>query len=222
MSLLLFHLAIALSLLRFTDSDYPFGIFKRFFPFQHFSNPRARLVNKVIYQVKSLSVASVKSDKVSIYVYFTLLWSSLSNISIKLWLRIYDSLASKLCSLCVMSPQWEIRVFAWTFIYRLWSTGRLIRRTNQNHVFPKSFLYLIHEQSKRNYPRISHNHIYPPWQTKHNGLVQNVYHNHFIEWYLFLPWYSWKFAQLTLNSYHSLIHSYTFLYNGLNCLPHGK
>ena len=158
-SLLIFLLAITLSLLRFTDSDYPFGIFQLFFPFQHYSNPRARLFNKVIYQVNSLSVGSVKSDKVSIYVSFTLLWSSLSNISIKLFKKICYSWASKLCSLCVISPQWEIMVFAWTFIYRLWSTVCLIRRTNQNHVFPKSFLYLIHEQSKRNYPRISHNRI---------------------------------------------------------------
>ena len=34
--------------------------------------------------------------------------------------------------------------------------------------------------------RLSHQPFYPPLQTKHYGLVQDVHHNYLIEWYLLL------------------------------------
>ena len=150
---------------------------------------------------------------------FALLWSSLSSITMKFWLGICESWESELCSLYVMSPCWDIEVFVWT-LYLSIDCGRL-GVLLPNHLFPKSLLSLIHQQSKRNYPlnqsysylhwihfclRLTHHAFYPPLQTNHDGLLQNIHHNHLIEWYLFSPWSNGEIAYLVLKSNHSPIH----------------
>jgi hypothetical protein len=63
-------------------------------------------------------------------------------------------------------------------------------------------LFDLNQQSKGNYPlnqshsylhwihfclRLTHQPFYPPLQTNHDGLLQNIRHNHLIERYLFSP-----------------------------------
>jgi hypothetical protein len=101
--------------------------------------------------------------------------------------------------------------------------------SNQHDVI-KFVSDLRHQQSKRNYPlnqshsylhwihyclRLTYQSFYPPLQTNHDGLLQNIHHNHLNEWYLFSPWSNREIAHLVLKSNHSPIHWYTFLYTDM-------